>query len=92
MEIMMSTASESINEIIEKLHYEVLLIHTKWEMYRQLFRHSEARLQLLSERTYAFFSLIQRVLMNDIRLSLSKLMIPHEQESMTTCRLLILDR
>lgn len=72
----MSTASESINEIIEKLHYEVLLIHTKWEMYRQLFRHSDARLQLLSERTYAFFSLIQRVLMNDIRLSLSKLIDP----------------
>jgi len=71
-----SNPPESIKDVYEKIQDEVLLMHTKLKIYRQLFRVSDKRLMLLSECAHNFFFLIQRVLMDDVLMSLSKLTDP----------------
>jgi hypothetical protein len=72
----MDNQPESLGEAFQKVQDEVSLMHTKWEIYRELFLRSDKRRKLLTESAYAFFFLIRVVLLDDVRVSLSRLTEP----------------
>jgi len=71
----MSNMPESIKDLFEKLQNEILWLHTQWEIYRQLFDHSDKRILFL-DTCSSVFVVIHRVLVNEVQLSFSKLSDP----------------
>jgi len=55
------------------LNEEVIWLHGRWKLYRQLYGTGPERIDLLNECAGSFFHVIQIVLMNDVQLTLSKL-------------------
>ena len=55
------------------LHGEVVWLHGRWSMFNQLYATSEVRLEALNKVAPTFFGTLQRVLLNDIQLALSRL-------------------
>jgi hypothetical protein len=72
----MSNVPSGIAEIYDPLSKEVTWLHGRWICYRQLFGHSEARVDLLNESAATFFFVIQDILLGDVQLGLSKLTDP----------------
>src|SRR4051812_43338201 len=66
----------TIDQLLGSLQQEVIGIHAYWINYRQLFAHSQARLDLLNDCAGSFFYIVQDVLLADVQLSLSKLADP----------------
>lgn len=64
---------ESIHQLWDALHYEVVWLHGRWIMYRQLFGTSRERIAILNRSAGTFFSTLETVLMKDVQISLSKL-------------------
>jgi HEPN superfamily AbiU2-like protein len=60
------------------LYYEVIALHGRWIIYRQLYGTSAARVDLLNDCASNFFYVIQDVLLNDVQMTLSKLADPRE--------------
>jgi hypothetical protein len=67
---------ESLRPTWEALHNEVVAVHSRWIIYRQLFAESEERVKILNECAAHFFSVIQATLLYDVQLTLSKLADP----------------
>lgn len=66
----------NIGEVFKELKDEIVWLHVRWIIYRQLFGHSEKRIELLNECARAFFYIIQDVLFGEIQVILSKLTDP----------------
>jgi len=67
---------EELKDIFGKLESQVVWLHGRWKIYRQLFGTSKLRVDLLNESASTFFRVVQDVLMDDIQLTLSKLAEP----------------
>src|SRR5208283_4951754 len=74
--MIMSNIPESIEGVFEEIRNEVLWLHTKWTIYRQLFGHSEKRIELLNKCAAVAFYTFEEVLFDEIQMSLSKLTDP----------------
>ncbi len=69
----MNNIPSNISEVFEKLKIEVTWLHVWWIIYRQLFVHSEKRIDLLNECASTFFYVIQEMLINEVQVSICKL-------------------
>jgi hypothetical protein len=67
---------DALSEIWEFLHSEVVWLHGRWIVYRQIFGTNPERIALINEAAPTFFSMVQRVLMNDVQLTIVKLADP----------------
>jgi|SRR3989339_1566052 len=72
----MSQIPHAIDEIFQELKKEITWLHGRWVIYKQLFDHSEKRIELINECASTFFYVIQDVLLGDIQVVLSKLTDP----------------
>jgi hypothetical protein len=72
----MDTMPEPLKGHWEAIDEEVVWLHGRWIIYRQLFGTSPERVELLNESAATFFFIIQTVLLNDVQLTLSKLADP----------------
>jgi len=59
-----------------RLWSELVHLHDTWEQYRKLYGHSEDRVKLLNTSARSFFALLQRLLIRDVILSISRLTDP----------------
>ena len=73
----MSIPSE-LSELWEFLNSEVVWLHGRWIVYRQIYGTNPERINLINEAAPTFFWMIERVLMNDVQLTLVKLADPPE--------------
>jgi len=64
---------EPMRELWASLYSDVVWLHGRWIIYRQLFGTNEARVQLLNETAGTVTWMFQQLLLNDIQISLSKL-------------------
>ena len=71
-----NTMPEPLKSHWEALDEEIIWLHGRWKIYRQLFGTSPERVEVLNESAGAFFYIIQIVLLNDVELTLSKLADP----------------
>ncbi len=69
----MKEVPESIGDIFEKLKTEIMWLHARWKLYRQIFAHNEKRIDLLNECAPVFFIVIHGVLVDEVQVTLSKL-------------------
>jgi len=69
----MSNVPATIKGIFDELNTEVVWLHLRWKMYRQLFAESPKRIDLLNECAAAFFYVIEDVLIGEVQIMLSKL-------------------
>ncbi|MGI0134216.1 MAG: hypothetical protein ACREBW_04580, partial [Candidatus Micrarchaeaceae archaeon] len=63
------------------LHPEVVWLHACWVMFCELYGMSPERINLLNAVSPTFFSMVQRVVMNDVQLTLVKLSDPAKMGS-----------
>jgi hypothetical protein len=56
------------------LRSEVVWLHAKWNLYRQLYARSAARVELLNRAAGHFFRVLQNMLVEDIVLHISRLL------------------
>lgn len=64
---------EPIRELWASLAADVVWLHGRWIIYRQLFGTNEARVQLLNETAGTVTWMLQQLLLHDVQISLSKL-------------------
>ena len=76
LERTMTTIPNSVAEVYNELKSEVTWLHGRWICYRQLFAESARRIEMLNECAFAFFYVIQDVLLGEILVCLSKLTDP----------------
>jgi hypothetical protein len=60
----------TVAEVFHPLHNELLDIHAKWSQFRQLFGTDADRIDLLNRVAPVFFGYLQRILYDDLVLSL----------------------
>ena len=65
-----------LSELWNFLHSEVVWLHGRWIVYRQLYGTSPERIELINSASPTFFWMVERVLMNDVQLTLVKLADP----------------
>jgi hypothetical protein len=65
-----------LSELWNFLHPEVVWLHGRWIVYRQLYGTSPERIDLINKASPMFFWMVERVLMNDVQLTLCKLADP----------------
>ena len=65
-----------ISEIWEFINSEIIWLHGRWNVHRQIYGTSPECIALINWAAPTFFVIIQRVLMNDIQLTLVKLADP----------------
>ena len=58
------------------LESEVVWLHGRWQIYRQIFGTTPKRIDIINEIARTFFWVLQRVLMNDVQLTLMKFADP----------------
>jgi hypothetical protein len=66
----------SLVELWTLFYQEVIWLHARWKIYRQLYTTSEIRVQLLNEAAPVLSSLLQNALGDEVQLGLSKLADP----------------
>lgn len=64
---------EPIRELWASLSADVVWLHGRWIIYRQLFGTNEARVELLNESAGTVTWMLQQLLLDDVQISLSKL-------------------
>ena len=64
---------EAVREIFDSLRSDVVWLHGRWVIYRQLYGQKSERVDLLNESAGTFFNLLQQILLNDTVLGLSQL-------------------
>jgi hypothetical protein len=64
---------EGIEEVFKELRSEIIWLHVRWIIYRQLFETSERRIDLLNECASVVFYVIEETLIDEMQLCLSKL-------------------
>lgn len=72
-------STENAQNIFQKLKQESIQLHFHWIIYRQLFASSQANTALLNERGSNVFFLLQRLIFDNVSLSLSKFTDPPKQ-------------
>jgi hypothetical protein len=80
----------NLKEAFEGLQDDVLWLHARWKVYRQLFGTSEARINLLNDFAPDFFQIVHDVLINDVFLTMSRITDPavtFKKENLTLARL-----
>jgi len=58
-----------LETVFEKIKYQVVVLHSRWIIYRQLYGTSKERIELLNESAVEFFWIIQDVLWDEILLN-----------------------
>lgn len=66
----------AIRDIWSAIKSEVIWLHARWIIYRQLYGISPERVDLLNRSASMLFYIFQMTLLNDVQLSLSKLSDP----------------
>jgi hypothetical protein len=66
---------------------DVVWLHAKWNLYRQLYAHSPERVALLNKVARHFFGVIQDVMYEDVLLNLALLNDRRSRETLTLQRL-----
>ena len=61
------------------LHGEVAWLHGRWSIYRQLYGTSGYRIDALNEVAPTFFGSLQKILVDDVQLTLSRLADPAQR-------------
>jgi hypothetical protein len=72
----MNNIPEPVYEVFDRIRKEVLWMHVTWTIYRQLFAHSEQRIELLNKCGGLAFRIFEETLWDGIQLSLTKLTDP----------------
>lgn len=62
-----------IRDIWVTIKSEVVWLHGRWIIYRQLYGTSQERIDILNSSASTFFNVLQKTLLHDVQLSLSKL-------------------
>lgn len=62
-----------LSDLWKFLETEVVWLHGRWQIYRQIFGTSPERIDIINSVARTFFWVTQRVLMNDVQLTLMKL-------------------
>jgi hypothetical protein len=68
----------AIAEVFDPLKAELVALHDLWALYRQVFAHSEARIQLLQRVANFFFGATQWALYHEVILALCRFTDPAE--------------
>lgn len=76
-----------IQELWASLLGDVVWLHGRWIVYRQLFGTNKERVDLLNESDGTFTSIIQHLLLHDIQISISKIGDPAGNGSRTNLTL-----
>jgi hypothetical protein len=63
----------AIRDIWSGLRSEIMWLHGRWIIYRQLYGTSPSRLEILNTSASTFFNILQFALLHDVQLSLSKI-------------------
>src|SRR6267154_332778 len=71
----------SIHELWAPIQSEVVWLHGRWIIYRQLYGTSAERVDVLNRSAGTFFNVLQIVLLHDVQLSLSKLGDPAQSRA-----------
>lgn len=79
-----------LGPVYHELSDEVAWLHAKWNQYRQLFGHSEKRVELLNTVGGHFFRIVQDALWYDVILHLARLTDPIKSSGKHNLTLLIL--
>ncbi|WP_404305916.1 AbiU2 domain-containing protein [Neorhodopirellula lusitana] len=69
--------------VYQRLNEELIWIHGKWNMYRQLFGFSKSRVDLLNESSQAFFAVLQPLWIDYLVLEICKLTDPAQSGKYT---------
>jgi AbiU2 len=72
----MTNIPSQIDGIYLELQREIVWLHARWKIYRQLFGTSEKRINLLNESAASAFYVFQEVLFDEVQIALSKLTDP----------------
>lgn len=67
---------EDLVDLYETLKQEAIWLHAEWKILCQLFTVSKERVKFLDSKARSFFKVIQRVLRDDVFMSLSRLTDP----------------
>ena len=62
-----------VKNIWDFLHGEVIWLHGRWSMYQQLFGTNEGRIDLLNRVAPTYFGTIQKIQLDEVQLTLSRL-------------------
>lgn len=62
-----------IHDLWVTIKSEVVWLHGRWIIYRQLYGTSQERIDVLNRSASTFFNVLQKTLLHDVQLSLSKL-------------------
>ncbi|MDB5987365.1 MAG: hypothetical protein JWR16_2418 [Nevskia sp.] len=65
-----------LKDLWDFLEQEVLWLHARWQILRQIYDTNPERINLINEASPTFFALLRPILLNDIQLTLSKLADP----------------
>ena len=76
-----------VQEIWAELYSDVVWLHGRWIIYRQLFGTNKARVDLLNETTGTITGILQDLLLHDVQLSISKIGDPPGNGSHTNLTL-----
>jgi AbiU2 len=71
----------AVHDLWSGIESEVVWLHGRWSIYRQLFGTSPERIDLLNESAGTFFNVLNQILLHDVQLSISKLGDPAGQGS-----------
>lgn len=80
----------NVRELYTRLANEVAEMNRRWNMYRDLFLGSEARIALLQSSAGVFFGTLQRMLLDDVVLGITRLSDPARTGRFTNQSLLAL--
>lgn len=64
---------EELEEIFAKLKNDVIWVHSRWQIFQQLFRHSKERIELLNNCGSTFFYVTQNMFIEDACLGICRL-------------------
>lgn len=67
---------QDLRAAFQYLHDEIVWIHAKWQMYRQVYGSEQLRVDLLNEFAPVFFRICQDALLDDILISINRLLDP----------------
>ena len=66
--------SQELRKVYDALDDEIGWIHAKWQIFRQVYGKDKQRVDLLNEFAPVFFRICQDALLDDVLLSLSRLL------------------
>jgi hypothetical protein len=81
---------ENLKPTWEALYKEVINVHARWIIFRQLFAEPGERIAILNESAGTFFYYMQSILVDNVQLTLSKLADPAETRGYPNATLALL--